>query len=76
MYSRFVFGNFQNQNTEKKERHTYGAFKDLLDGTNVDNLLWYSKVRIPQAKLKAQEQNSATDTSVPKNHDTVCWHFE
>ena len=46
---------------EKKERHTYGAFKDLFDGTNVDNLLWYSKVRIHQAKLKALEQNGATN---------------
>ena len=54
MYSTFVFGNFQNQNTEKKERHTYGASKDLLDGTNADNRLWYSKVRIHKAKLKVQ----------------------
>ena len=61
MYSRFIFVNFQNQNIEMKERHTYGAFKDLLDGINVDNLLWYSKVRTHQAKLQAQEQNGATD---------------
>ena len=61
MYSRFVFSNFNNKNLNKRQRHTYGAFKDVFDGSNVNNLLWYSKVRIHQVKLKAQEENGAMD---------------
>ena len=61
MYSRFVFSNFDNKNLNKRQRHTYGAFKDVFDGSNVNNLLWYSKKRIYQAKLKATEQNGTTD---------------
>mgnify|MGYP003321325042 CR=1 FL=1 len=61
MYSRFIFSNFDNQDLKKKARHQYGAFVDIFDGTNINNILWYSKLRIHQAKLKSQEQNNATD---------------
>ena len=61
MYSRFIFGNFENQDLKKKEHHQYGAFVNLFKGTDINNVLLYSKLRIHQAKLKSQEQNNATD---------------
>ena len=64
MYSRFVFGNSDSQNLNKRQRHPRGAFLDVFDGTNINNVLWYSKKRIYQEKLKAMEQNSATDTDL------------
>ena len=40
MYSRFIFGNFKNQDLKKKERHKYGAFIDPFPskGTEAENL--------------------------------------
>ena len=61
MYSRFVFGNFDNQNLNKRQRHLPSAFVDVFDGTNINSVLWYSKKRIYQDKLKATEQNGATN---------------
>ena len=58
MYSRFVFGNFDSKKLNKRQRRPRGAFKDVFDGTDINNVLWYSKKRIYQEKLKATEQNS------------------
>ena len=61
MYSRFIFDNFKNQDLKKKERHQYGAFVDVFKVTDIDNLLWSSRLRINQAMLKSQEQSNLTD---------------
>ena len=61
MYSRFVFGNFNNKKLNKRQHHARGAFKDVFDGTDINNVLWYSEKRIYQAKLKSIEQNGVTD---------------
>ena len=61
MYSRFVFGNFDTQGLNKRQHHLRGAFLDVFDKTSINSVLWYSKKRIYQDKLKATEQNSVTD---------------
>ena len=61
MYSKFVFRNFDSEKLNKRQCHPSGAFKDVFDGTDINNVLWYSKKRIYQAKLKATEQNGATN---------------
>ena len=62
MYSKFVFGNFDNQSLNKRQRHPRGAFLGVFDGTNADSLLWYSKKRMYQDKIRATADNSATNT--------------
>ena len=61
MYSKFVFGNFDTQSLNKRQRHPRGAFLDVFDGTNINSVLWYSKKRIYQDKVKVTEQNGATN---------------
>ena len=63
MYSRFILGNFENQDLNKKERHQYGAFVDLFPskGKEAEDLFWSSKLRIDQAMLKSKEQSNSTD---------------
>ena len=62
MYSKFVFGNFDNHNLNKRQRRPRGAFLEVFGGTNADSLLWYYKKRVYQAKLQATADNGATDT--------------
>ena len=64
MYCKFAFGNFDNHNLNKRQRHPRGAFLQVFDGTNDENLLWYYKKRVYQAKLQATAENSATDMQI------------
>ena len=61
MYCKFVFGNFDNHNLNKRQRHLRGAFLQVFDGTNDESLLWYYKKRVYQAKLQATADNGATN---------------
>ena len=61
MYSKFVFGNFDHQNLNKRQRHPRGAFLQVFDGTDGDNMLWYCKKRMYQDKLRATAHNAVTD---------------
>ena len=64
MYSRFVFGNFNDFNDydlNKRQRHPYGAFLDVFDGTGDQNLFWHCKKRMFQNKIRATSENAATD---------------
>ena len=66
MYSRFVFGNFNDFNDydlNKRQRHPYGAFLDVFDGTGDQNLFWHCKKRMFQNKIRATSENTATDTN-------------
>ena len=64
MYSRFVFGNFSNfsdHDLNKRQRHPYGAFLDVFNGTDDQNLFWHCKKRMFQHKIRATLENAATD---------------
>ena len=61
MYCKFAFGNFDNHNLNKRQRHPRGAFLQVFDGTNDENLLWYYKKRLYQPKLQATAEIGATD---------------
>ena len=61
MYCRCAFRNFYNHNLIKRQRHPRGAFLQVFDGTNDENLLWYYKKRVYQAKLQATAENGATN---------------
>ena len=64
MYSRFVFGNFNDFNDydlNKRQRHPYGAFLDFFDGIGDQNLFWHCKKRMFQNKIRATSENAATD---------------
>ena len=61
MYSKFVFGNFDHKNLNKRQCHPRGAFLEVFDGTDGDNMLWYCKKRMYQEKLWATADNTATN---------------
>ena len=73
MYSRFVFGNFSDHNLNKRQRHPYGAFLDVFDGTGDQNLFWHCKKRMFQHKIRATSENAATDMVALQGFDP--WTF-
>ena len=62
MYSKFVFSNFSNHDLNKRQRHPYGAFLDIFDGINDENLYWHCKKRMFQHKICATSEDAATDS--------------
>ena len=67
-----VFSSFSTSSTTKKytlslnkrQHHPGSEFLGVFDGTNADSLLWYSKKRMYQDKIRVTADNTATNKNL------------
>ena len=61
MYSKFTFGAISNSDRRKTHKYSLGLYSLPIYEHNLEGVHWYAKSRQLQARMRATENNGATD---------------